>query len=33
MKKNEITTKEKLKTYFKKGKYPTESQFYLLFTS
>jgi hypothetical protein len=27
MKKNEITTKEKLKTYFKKGKYPTESQF------
>ncbi|WP_346985733.1 hypothetical protein [Chryseobacterium sp. POE27] len=27
MEKNEITTKEKLKTYFETGKYPTESQF------
>lgn len=27
MEKNEIITREKLKTYFKTGKYPTESQF------
>jgi hypothetical protein len=27
MEKNEITTREKLKTYFETGKYPTESQF------
>ncbi len=27
MEKNEITTKERLKTYFETGKYPTESQF------